>query len=133
MRLVRIQNITRASVVARHAGLADTPFRRLFGMMGRTDWGRTDGLVIRPCSAIHTLFMRMSIDVLLIGPANDVLEIAPGHRPWRLGPVAWRARWVLELPTGAIADSSTRLDDRVALEDICDVDDPASTDDGGVG
>ena len=94
-------------------------------MMGRTSWGPTDGLVIRPCNAIHTLFMRMPIDVLLIGPANDVLDIAPARRPWRLGRVAWRAHWVLELPTGAIAASGTRLDDRVALEEIGDFGDPA--------
>jgi uncharacterized membrane protein (UPF0127 family) len=83
--------------------------------MGRAEWAGTDGLLIRPCNAVHTL-MRMLLDVVLAGRDGVVLDVAPARRPWRLGPVVWRAAWVLELPAGAIEASRTCLDDVLLLE-----------------
>jgi uncharacterized protein len=116
VRLVRVRNLTRGSTVARRAELAAPPLRRLVGLMGRGTWVASDGLLIRPCNAIHTLFMRMPIDVVFASREGIVLDLAPARRPWRLGPVVLRAVWVLELPVGAIAASSTRFDDRLVAE-----------------
>src|SRR5581483_9337116 len=61
MRPVRVRNATRGSTVAGRAEIAASPLRRLVGLIGRRGWGDTDGLLIRPCKAIHTWFMRMPI------------------------------------------------------------------------
>jgi uncharacterized membrane protein (UPF0127 family) len=89
--------------------------------MGRTGWGGTDGLLIRPCSSIHTCFMRMPIDVVFVSRDGVVLDVAPERTPWRLGPVVPRAGWVLELPVGAIESSRTRLNDELVVEPPSDL------------
>jgi uncharacterized membrane protein (UPF0127 family) len=116
--LVRVRNLTRGSTVAWRAELASSPLGRLVGLMGRDGWASSDGLLIRPCKAVHTLFMRMPIDVVVASRDGVVLDLAPGRPPWRLGPIALRAGWVLELPVGAIAASGTRLDDRLVAEPL---------------
>jgi uncharacterized protein len=117
---VRVRNVTRGSTVARRAEVADAPLRRLIGLMGRPGWAESDGLLVRPCSAVHTFFMRMPIDVVFASRDGAVMEVAPARVPWRLGPVVWRARWALELPVGTIAASGTRLDDVLIAEVIAD-------------
>jgi uncharacterized membrane protein (UPF0127 family) len=80
---------------------ADTPWRRLRGLVGRRlDAG--SGLLIRPASSIHTCFMRVPIDVVFLDRHGRVLRVVVALRPWRL---AWRrgAVAVLELPAGACA------------------------------
>jgi uncharacterized protein len=113
---VAIRNLTRGTVVATRAEVAESPRRRLVGLMGRRSWMGADGLLIRPCNAVHTCFMRMPIDVLFVARDGVVVDLAPDRRPWRVGPLVWRACWVLELPTGAIAASATRLDYRLLVE-----------------
>jgi hypothetical protein len=113
---VSVRNYTRGTVVARRAELAASPLRRLVGLMGRTGWETSDGLLIRPCNSVHTFFMRMSIDVLFVSREGAVVDLVPARRPWRIGPVRWRAAWALELPDGAIAESGTRLDDHLVVE-----------------
>jgi uncharacterized membrane protein (UPF0127 family) len=49
-----------------------------------------------------------------------VLDVAPDRRPWRLGPAAWRAAWVLELPAGSIDASRMPLDDELVVEGLSD-------------
>ena len=115
MHLVRVRNVTRGSTLARRAEVAGTPLRRVIGLMGRRAWVANDVLLVRPCNAIHTLFMRMPIDVVFATREGVVLDVWPARPPWRLGPVVWRAAWVLELPAGTIAASGTRLDDRLVL------------------
>jgi uncharacterized membrane protein (UPF0127 family) len=118
--LVSIRNLTRGSMVARCAEVADARLRRLLGLMGRTDWARSDGLLVRPCSGVHTFFLRVPIDVVFASREGVVLDLVPARAPWRLGPVVWRSRWVLELPSGAIEGSGTRLDDRLIVEGVAD-------------
>jgi uncharacterized protein len=88
--------------------------------MGRCDWSGTDGLLIRPCNAIHTLFVGMPIDVVFVGGEDVVLDLAPARVPWRVGPIAWRAVWVLELPVGTIERSQTRVDDHLVVGHVAE-------------
>jgi uncharacterized protein len=116
VRSARVRNLTRGTVVAHRVEVAASPVRRLLGLMGRSGWADADGLLIRPCNSIHTCFMRVPIDALFVGRDRVVLELAPDRRPWRLGPIVWRAAWVLELPVGALEASRTRPDDCLVVE-----------------
>jgi uncharacterized membrane protein (UPF0127 family) len=115
VRVVSVRNVTRGSMLPHRAELAQSPPRRFLGLMGRRGWAGCDGLLIRPCNAIHTLFMRTAIDVVFVDRAGALVDVVPERPPWRLGPLVWRARWVLELPPGVIAASATRLDDRLVV------------------
>lgn len=82
--------------------LADRPWTRLRGLLGRRRLGQDEGLLLRPVGAIHTLFMLFAIDVVFLDRDYTVLKVVENLRPWRFA-AARRAKAVLELPAGAAA------------------------------
>jgi uncharacterized protein len=77
---------------------------------------RGEGLVIDPCSSIHTFFMRIPIDVVYVNRDGVVVRADAEMPPWRIGPVFTGSKWVVELPGGAIARSRTTVGDRIEID-----------------
>ncbi len=77
--------------------LAVTPLARLRGQLFRPE---PIVLLIAPCSAVHTCFMRFPIDVVFLDAELDVLRVVRDVPPWRF--VRCRgAKAVLELPSAS--------------------------------
>jgi uncharacterized membrane protein (UPF0127 family) len=104
-------NVTRQTTLAERITLADTFVSRLAGLMGRSQLPNGEGLVISPCSSVHTFFMRFAIDVIFIDREYRVIRTIPAMRPFRFSPYVRSARQVVELPTGTIERSQTRVGD----------------------
>lgn len=111
-----VHNADRGTTVAASASVARGPIQRGLGLMGRRGWTDDDGLLLGGCNSIHTFCMRMSIDVLYLASDGTVLRADRAVPPWRIGPIVWRARRVLELPVGAVERSGTVPGDRLVLE-----------------
>ena len=111
-----VKNITRDLVLAEKAKMADNLISRFFGLMGRTDLPEGEGMVIAPCSGVHTMFMRIPIDVLYVSGEGQVVRIDEAMRPWRMGRIVRGARYVVELPAGTAARTGTQVGDEIALE-----------------
>ena len=70
---------------------------RVRGLIGRRGLAPGEGLLILKCNAIHTLFMRFSIDATFLYAQNRVVRVVRDIRPWRLFVWGgWRSRKVLE-------------------------------------
>jgi uncharacterized membrane protein (UPF0127 family) len=106
-----IQNWTRAAPIAEQIEVARGMLRRGLGLMGRHGWPSSDGLVLTGCNSIHTFFMRMPIDVVYLDRESRVLRADGAMPPWRLGPIVWKAKTVVELPAGTIARTGTKPGD----------------------
>jgi uncharacterized protein len=89
----------RGEVVCSRCVLADRPWTRLRGLLGRKGLKPGEGLLLRPVGAIHTMFMLFPIDVVFLDREYTVLKVVEGLRPWRFAG-ARRAKAVLELPRG---------------------------------
>lgn len=63
--------------------LADNPFSRAKGLLGRDSLARGEGLLLAT-SGIHTCFMRFAIDVVFLDEELTVLGVVDGLRPWRI-------------------------------------------------
>lgn len=94
--------------------LAETPLRRLRGLLGRRRLAPGEGLLIRPAGAIHMWFMRFAIDAVFLDADALVLRVAPDLRPWRMAHCRG-ARAVLELPAGTCAGAGLREGDRLLI------------------
>lgn len=95
--------------------VADTVWRRFRGLLGRTE---LDGaLLLKPCSSVHTLGMRMTIDVAHLTADLVVLDVRTMRRHRMEGPRR-RSRAVLETEAGVMArwglTAGTRLEVRPA-------------------
>jgi uncharacterized membrane protein (UPF0127 family) len=106
-----IENRTRAAALARRSEVAKGMLRRGLGLMGRRGWAASDGMVLTGCNSIHTFFMRMPIDVVYLDKGNRVLRADGAVKPWRLGPIVWKAKTVVELPAGTIERTGTKAGD----------------------
>lgn len=104
---------TTGDAAVTQAELAVTPFARLRGLLGRTGLSPGTGLLITPCSAVHTAFMRFPIDVVFLDRMQRVVGLREALPPWRIAGCRHAAK-VLELPAG----EARRL--RLGLGDRCE-------------
>ena len=116
-RRVRVVNVMRDAVLAERADLADSFFARARGLIGRSALAPGEGLVLRPCNAVHTVGMRFPIDVVHLDADSRALRVVGNLRPWRLGPLVWGSRVVVELPAGTARAMGTGQGDEVRLEE----------------
>lgn len=77
---------------------ANTFLSRARGLLGRR-LGANEGLIITPCSAVHSFGMRYPIDVVFLDRNHIVKKIVTNFRPWRVAS-CFGSRSVLELPVG---------------------------------
>jgi uncharacterized protein len=74
------------------------------GLLGRSGLERGEGLLLKPCGSVHTLFMRFPIDVVFLDRELSVLAVREAVPPWRTAR-ARGAKVTLELAAG----EATRL------------------------
>jgi len=110
-----IKNITHNKLLASDAHMANTFFARLKGLLGTRQLIEGSGLLISPCSSIHTIGMKYAIDVLFVNQLGHVVKIESGLNAGKFS-VCNSSRYVVELPAGVIAATSTTLGDIIAIE-----------------
>lgn len=111
-----IINKTKNVTLAKEAVLANTLFTRLKGLLGRKSLSPDQALILDPCNSIHTFFMRFSIDVLFVNKQNKVVKTILEIKPFRLSSVYFNAHFAIELPSGAIQQTSTQEGDLLSIE-----------------
>ena len=111
-----IVNATRNTILANSFETADTPLKRMRGLLGRTSLSAGEALVIRPCNSIHMFFMKFSIDVVFVDANHRVVGEASRLKPYRISPVFWNSACAIELPVGTIESTGTQVGDLIAWE-----------------
>src|SRR5438270_2397128 len=111
-RALLVRNQTRDSVLTQFAEIADTSATRRKGLLGRTGLAPGQGIWIIPCSAVHSLGMKFTIDVVYVNRALKVLKVRPSMAPWQMSMCLF-AHSVLELPSGTIDRTQTRTGDQL--------------------
>jgi len=112
------RNLTRGTLLAAELRLALTPLARLRGLLGRPRLSPEAGLLLRPCTGVHTFFMGYPIDVLFLDGDGRILELHRELAPFRMTAILVAARAVLELAPGRAAATGTDRGDRVGFERV---------------
>jgi uncharacterized protein len=89
-----------ARTVVDRLEIADGYWPRLVGLQFRAEPPPGFGLLLAPCSSIHTFFMRFAIDLVMLDRSGCVLEVRRGVRPWRVVMPVRRTYAILEVPSG---------------------------------
>jgi len=117
-RFVRVENVTRRTVVAEHVRVASSSLDRTVGLLPTPEVKPGEGLWIERSPSIHMFFMRYAIDAVFVSKAGRVMKVVPNLRPWRVVWWARGARDCLELRAGGAAESGTRVGDELHLVDL---------------
>ncbi len=112
---MRASNGDRGTELAIRVRKADTFWKRLKGLQGKSSLPSGEGLWIIPCRGVHTHGMTFSIDVVFLDGEMKVVGLEENLRPGRFAPVRWRARTVLELPAGTLRRTRTQVGDRINI------------------
>ncbi|WP_425059629.1 hypothetical protein SCACP_02210 [Sporomusa carbonis] len=113
---MEVINQTRQTSLGGNINLADNFFTRLVGLLTTKKLPSGAGLIIKPCSGVHTLGMRYCIDVLFVNKDHEVVKVIAAMKPGRVAVVSGSA-YVIELPAGTAAATCTKPGDRLALID----------------
>jgi uncharacterized membrane protein (UPF0127 family) len=103
------------TTVAGAVVMADNPWQRFMGLMGKRELAAGAGLCLRPCSSIHMFFMRMAIDAVFLDKDGVVVRMYPALRPWRMTRVVRKAKACIELPVGTLATAGVQVGDHLTL------------------
>lgn len=101
-------------VVATYVELATTRHARRVGLLGRDRFDADAALVLVPCLAVHTAFMRFPIDVAFVGRHGRAVRLVHDLAPWRMA-VAPRAYAAIELAAGALRRHEVDVGDRLEI------------------
>lgn len=96
-----LQNASTQTLIASTVLAAFDRQTRNQGLLGRDALSADTAMVLAPCNAIHTCFMRFAIDIIFASRDGTILRMRRHVRPWRF---AWRfgAFAVIELPAGSL-------------------------------
>jgi hypothetical protein len=84
------------------------------GLLGRTGLDASSALILAPCAAIHTMFMRFDIDAVFVDDDGRAVKVVRELSPWRIA-VDPTAHAVVELPAGSLREREVNVGDRLYL------------------
>jgi hypothetical protein len=111
---VAILNLDRGGRLGERVLVAETWWSRARGLLGRR-LAEHEGLLLRPCRAVHMLGMREAIDVVFVDASARVIAAYPDLRPGRFTRYHRDAASALEVPAGVIHRTGTRVGDRLSF------------------
>lgn len=110
-----VYNTTKGFLLGERIEVAGTLWTRLVGLLDRRQLNEGEGLLLLPCRAVHTCFMRFEIDVAFLDQHGRVVHAVPRLRPFRFAVAGVEAYAALELPAGVLERSQTAVGDTVFL------------------
>ncbi len=114
MALRALRNERTGAALATSVASATNPWSRGVGLLGRAAVAPDEGLWIGGCGAVHTMFMRATIDLIFLDRSGLVVRFVPAVPPGRLSVSAPGAVTVVELGAAAQA-RDIRPGDRLVL------------------
>jgi uncharacterized membrane protein (UPF0127 family) len=116
MRVVKVVDEARGTVVGDRVEVAETSWTRMKGLLGREGLDAGTGLWIKPSSGVHMIGMKFAIDVIGLDKDRRVVKLWQNLAPWRITAVHSKLRSVVELPAGRIAECKVQLGDTLFIE-----------------
>jgi hypothetical protein len=109
-----VKNLTRNVTLGNRVRLAGTSAARRRGLLGVVELAAGEGLWIAPCEVIHTIGMKIAIDVVFLSKDCRVSKIKPRLGGWRFS-MCLPAHSVLELREGTLKGSGTERGDQLSI------------------
>lgn len=114
-RRVCVYNLTRECFLSLNVAVADTPFSRLRGMIGKLRLGPDEGVWLIPSSGVHTIGVLFPLDLVYLDRGNNVVHVIESFPRFHIAPLRIKAASVLELSPHSIYSSETRRGDRLLI------------------
>jgi len=114
--MASLRNANTGKVVAGNVMRAIHWRQRLIGLLPKGHIGPDEGIWFDNCAAVHTVGMRVPIDIIFLDDASRVMRIARSVRSMRFAVACRGAATVIELGEGAGVGRGVLVGDRLLLE-----------------
>lgn len=111
----QLRNATTNRIIATRVEQLSGFYQRALGLLGRSSLEPDEGAWIAPCNAIHTIGMRVPIDVIFLDAGGCIVRLESGVFPNCPALVCRRANVVVELGYGALRESGLVLGDYLEI------------------
>ncbi len=98
----QLVNADSGEVLLDQLEIANTFWKRFTGLQLRRSLLQRSGLLLSPCSSLHTCFMRFPIDVIMLDRDGRVLGVRSNLRPWRAVFCKSGTKQVIEINPGSV-------------------------------
>jgi uncharacterized protein len=117
---LKLQPAANANVdLASDLRIADSLITRTKGLLGRPDLPEGEGLWIKRCNSIHTVFMKFPIDAVFVDDDLKVVSVYHALKPWRITRLHLKASSVFELPAGTVEKfGGIKIGDQLLVRDL---------------
>lgn len=93
--------------------VADDFFSRFVGLMGRKSMRANQCFIIAPCSSVHTIGMKFSIDVIFVDTNKVIVKMVKELKPFRMAS-ANKAKYTIEVAAGMAQQKNLKLGDQLS-------------------
>lgn len=108
MKLINKKN---EKILADNIKIANNPFSRMKGLLGKQKLNSGEGLHIMPCNSIHSCFMKFRFDAIFLNKKNEVVAFIENMPAWKFSKIYFSAYSVVELSSGIIKETETNIGD----------------------
>ena len=98
----RLMSRTDGRILVARLLVADRFWSRLLGLQFRRPLPADSGLLLIPCPAVHTCFVRFSVDLICLDRTGRIVEIRRHLSPWRMAKGAKGTYAILETPRDVV-------------------------------
>ncbi|MEA1975672.1 MAG: DUF192 domain-containing protein [Bacillota bacterium] len=92
----------------------DTFYKNFKGLMLRKNIDENYCYILKT-QGIHTFFMKFNIDVIYLDKNNNIIRIIEDMKPWEIGPLLKKCKYVLEFRNKEFIDK-VKLNDKLELK-----------------
>lgn len=108
-------NQTRGEVLATDITLAKGLILQLKGAIGKKEFKEGEAIVFPLCNSIHTLFLKFPVDAVFLDSNGIVVGAVRNLKPWKSSSIYLAARIAIELPSGTLDETKTRIGDKIVI------------------
>jgi hypothetical protein len=112
---MKAYNVRNSKELSNNVKVADSLLKRMKGLLGKSTMLTGEALWIKPCISVHTFFMKFSIDVLFLSKRTKVIAAFKNFPPNRMTRLYFSATSVLELPSGTLDATDTKVGDEIEI------------------
>lgn len=110
-----LRNASTGEILATRVERATSFVQRALGLLPRAEVASDEGLWFDRCNAVHTIGMRARIDLIFLNRDGRVVELRPKVAPFQPVIICLKAKSVVELGAGALAEHDVLLNDQLEL------------------
>ncbi len=85
------------------------------GLMGRESIPAGYSMYFKDCNSIHTYFMKMPIDVIMLDAGGKIVFVRENMAPWTMS-FCLKAKDTLEMNTGDIKRMKLKIKDQLKIQ-----------------